>query len=292
MNKDIISKTKETLVAAASTFRDDQKEAYRRAIADEPNKQARWILETILENAQVAEKGKSPLCDDTGIPHIILEVGSDFVVTGEVIESIRTGIAEGLKALPGRPMAVKGNDIERLEQKNGLFPDSENVLAAPIMILPSSDNLTGDEKIDRNNARMHILMEGGGPEIRSKTYRVFHKHDLEVIKKEIVSWAGEEVANLGCTPCTLAVGIGRTHYEASSMMLQAMVQGNFNVQNEIEKAITSEVNSLGVGPLGLGGNTTALATFLKVGPQRASGVRIVSLRPCCCFEPRRASCIL
>ena len=60
------------------------------------------------------------------------------------------------------------------------------------------------------------------------------------------------------------------------------------VQNEYEKEITRRVNETNVGPLGLGGKVTVLETFMKIGPQRASGVRIVCLRPCCCFEPRKA----
>ena len=57
----------------------------------------------------------------------------------------------------------------------------------------------------------------------------------------------------------------------------------------MENYITEHVNESGVGPLGLGGKTTVLRTFMKVGPQRASGVRVVAMRPACCFEPRKAS---
>ena len=71
-------------------------------------------------------------------------------------------------------------------------------------------------------------------------------------------------------------------------MLQAMAKGRYDSQSPMEQAITDRVNALGVGALGLGGDITTLATFLKVGPQRASGVRIVCMRPCCCFEPRVA----
>ena len=59
--------------------------------------------------------------------------------------------------------------------------------------------------------------------------------------------------------------------------------------NEMEREITRRVNDANIGPLGLGGNTSVLATFMKVGPQRASGVRIVCVRPTCCFEPRIAT---
>ena len=73
------------------------------------------------------------------------------------------------------------------------------------------------------------------------------------------------------------------------MMLQAQVDGRYDIQSEMEKEITRRVNEASIGPLGLGGNTSVLATFVKVGPQRASGVRIVCVRPTCCFEPRIAS---
>ena len=131
-------------------------------------------------------------------------------------------------------------------------------------------------------------MFGGGPAIRAKTLRVFHKHDAQVVLDEIVNWAKEGVAQLGCSPCTLAVGIGRSHFEAAAMMLQAQVDGQYDVQSDMEQEITRRVNEADIGPLGLGGKTSVIATFLKVGPQRASGVRIVSVRPCCCFEPRIA----
>lgn len=103
---------------------------------------------------------------------------------------------------------------------------------------------------------------------------------------EIVEWAKEGVSQLGCSPCTLAVGIGRSHYEAASLMLQAQADGRYDVQSDMEQEITRRVNEAEIGPLGLGGSTSVLATFMKVGPQRASGVRIVCVRPTCCFGPR------
>ncbi len=90
-------------------------------------------------------------------------------------------------------------------------------------------------------------------------------------------------------PVTLAIGIGRSHFEATSLMLEAMVFGNYNIQSDFENEITERLNQSNIGPLGLGGNTTALGTFIKIGAQRASGVRIVSMRPCCGIEPRKSS---
>ena len=280
--QEIITAVKDTLVKAGSTFRPDKKAAYRCAIRRETNEQARWVLQTVLDNAEAAEKNQSPLCDDSGIPHLVLEVGGDAAVSGAMLRAIRTGVREGLRALPGRPMGIMGNDSQRLDQSGGLNPDSAGVEPAPILLRES----------DTPGIRLHILMFGGGPAIRAKTYRVFHKHSTETVLEEIVDWAKESVALLGCSPCTLAVGIGRSHFEASALMLEALTEGDYSRQSEMEQAITRRVNEADIGPLGLHGDTSVLATFLKVGPQRASGVRIVCLRPCCCFEPRIATVTL
>lgn len=278
MKNNIVSLVRDALVEAGSTFREDKKEAYRHAIDKERNAQAKWVLQMVLKNAEAAEENHSPLCDDTGIPHLVLEVGPDCAVTGRMLDEIKEGIRQGLQALPGRPMGIMGDDYHRIDQSGGLNPEPAGVEPAPILLRPCAENVI----------RLHILMFGGGPAIRAKTYRVFHKHSTQVVLDEIVNWGKESVAQLGCSPCTLAVGIGRSHFEATSMMLQAQVDGKYNIQSEMETEITRRINQANIGPLGLGGSTSVIATFLKVGPQRASGVRIVCVRPTCCFEPRIA----
>ncbi len=279
MNDRIIEIVSNGLVEAGSSFLPDKKLAYKRAIDKETNSQAKWTLETILENAIIAEKNHSPLCDDTGIPHLVLDVGPNSSVTGEMLESIKEGVSQGLRKLPGRPMAIKGNDAQRLDQSLGMDEDPGALDFAPILI----------RSIKEDKIKLHIMMFGGGPAIRGKTYRIFHKHSVDAVIDEVVSWATDGTKLLGCTPSTIAVGVGRSHYEATSMMIQAMVDGTFDKQSELEQEIVDRVNTAGVGTLGLGGNTTVIATFMKVGPQRASGVRIVCMRPCCCYEPRIAT---
>jgi fumarate hydratase subunit alpha len=279
---EVVEKVKNCLIRASTTFSDDKKEIYRKAIERETDAEAKWALEIILQNALVAEQNQSPLCDDTGIPHLVLEIGQNRNVDRLLLNFIKEGICEGLRALPGRPMAIDGDDLQRIDQSGGLNIDPGALLPSPIIIIPAAENVI----------RLHILMHGGGPEIRARTLRVFHKHNVSVVTDEIICWAVESVKLLGCSPVTLAIGIGRSQSEASSLMLEAMAYGNHNIQNEIETEITERVNQSKIGPLGLGGETTVLGTFLRIGPQRASGVRIVSLRPCCCFEPRKASVTL
>lgn len=276
---EIVDKVSETLVVAGSSFREDKIKAYERAIEKESNPQSKWVMNQIVENAKVAEKNKSPLCDDTGIPHLYLEIGKNRTISAEDMNAINEGIRRGLRKLPGRPMAILGSDEQRIDQSGGLNPCSDGVVPAPIQL----------RTVDEDVIRLYVLMEGGGPAIRGKDYRIFHKHNLQNVVDEIVLWAIEAVSQLGCSPCTLAIGIGRSHYEAAAMAMEAQVHGRYDQQSRIEQEITNRVNESGIGALGLKGDTSVLGTFVKVGPQRASGVRIVCLRPCCCFEPRVAS---
>ena len=276
----IITRISETLIRAASVFPDDKYSCYNKAVSNEGNDLSAWAMRTIVLNADIARKKQSPLCDDTGIPHIIIEAGRNRTVSGEFLQAVYDGIAEGLRKLPGRPMAIKGSDGERISQSGGLDERPEAVAPAPVLMQLSEED---------NRLQVTILLQGGGPEIRAKTYRVFHRHSTQVVLDEIIKWAKSSVAELGCSPCTIAIGIGRSHFEATAMMLQAMKEGRYDIQSEYEKQITNSVNEIGIGAVGLGGQHSVLATFMKVGPQRASGVRIVCMRPCCCFEPRIAS---
>lgn len=280
LNKDqIIDKIKEAVILASSSYPDYKSQAYRNALEAETNPLSRWVIEQIIENGEVACSKRCPTCDDTGIPHVMIELGDMCELPLSIFDHIYLGVIEGLRALPGRPMGLFGNDIERIEQSAGMSPDSGDVVPAPFFI----------KKVSGNGLKVHILLQGGGPEIRSRTYRVFHKNNIDLFMDEIVSWAKEEVRLLGCTPVIVALGVGRTHYEATTQMLSAMIYGDLTKQNDIEKKITDLMNQTNVGPLGIKGLTTALGTYLSVGPQRASGVRIVCMRLCCIVEPRLAT---
>ncbi|MFZ2949945.1 MAG: fumarate hydratase [Desulfuromonadaceae bacterium] len=280
LNSEIIREgVSQCLVKAGTTFRPDQIEAYKAAIEKETSKNARWVLEKLVENADVAERRGFPLCDDTGIPHLFVEIGDRLNLPEGWLSAIHEGVARGLRAMPGRPMAVEGDDIERVEQSRGLSEDPADVLAVPVITKP----VPGDR------LSVTVLLLGGGPEIRAKTYRIFHKRSIEKVLDESAGWMASEVKSLGCTPSVIAIGVGRSHVEASMRMLEAMKTGDLRVQNRWERKVTGIVNAEKAGALGLGGDFSVLGTFLNIGPLRASGVRIVCARPCCCVEPRRST---
>lgn len=282
MENNVVGMVKNTVIEASTSFRDDQLGAYHRALEKEENPKARWVLEIMLENALLAEKNKVPLCDDTGVPHVLVEIGHDTLLPPNFLGQIKEGIRQGLLKLPGRPMAVRGEGIERIEQMKGL-DNNPGKLVPPGFLVDTADF---------EGLKIHVLMLGGGPEIRALTRSVFHKRDHRKLFKEVVTWMRSEIPKLGCTPTVPAVGIGRTHFEASSLMLKAMAHRSLDQQSELEIEITESLNKSGIGSLGLGGTVTALGSLVQIGPQRASGVRIVCMRPCCSVEPRRSSLYL
>jgi len=279
---DIEQAARNCLIQAGTTFRKDQVQAYRRAIAAERNPNPGWVLSHILQNADIAAEKHLPLCDDTGIPHVIVGLGEDCDLPRGWLAAVERGVAQGLLDMPGRPMAVKGNARERVEQSAGLYEDASKLSLAPVIVQQRSGR----------NLTLSVLLLGGGPEIRAKTRRIFHRRSMDHVLEEAASWITEEIHSLGCTPIVVAMGVGRSQVEASALMLEAMNTGNLDEQNEFERKVTEIINQTKVGPLGLGGSVTALGTFLKIGPTRASGVRVVSVRPCCCVEPRRATIVI
>ena len=286
---DILDEISKTIVKASTSLSEDKSRALKKAIEMEDSENARWALNKIYENYIVAQRTGFPLCDDTGIPHVIIEIGSERQITGELLNQIHEGIYEGLNNLPARPMAVIGDDFERIEQNKGLYEIPGCLRPASILIDSQNDNHTYKRDISPDTLNVHFLLEGGGPEISAKTYRVYHKRSFYNVIDTAVDWLGSSLKMLGCTPSIPSIGIGRTHYEATSLMLKSIAYGNLDHQSEYEDYITEKLNQTDIGPLGFGGRTTVLGTYLNIGNQRASGVRIVSVRPSCFVEPRVAT---
>ena len=285
----IIEDISKKIIEASTTLTDDKLNVLSHAIEIEENENARWALSQILENYKVAQKTRFPLCDDTGIPHVIIELGCDREISGELLNQIHQGIELGLNNLPARPMAIKGDEIERIEQSRGLFEKPGMLKPASILIDSSNDESTYRRDISSDTLNIHFILEGGGPEIRAKTYRVYHKRSFYNVVDEAVDWLCDSLNLLGCTPSIPSIGIGRTHFEANALLLKSIVYGRLDNQSDVERYVAGKLNETGIGPLGLGGKTTVLGSYVNIGNQRASGVRIVAVRPSCFVEPRVAT---
>lgn len=286
---DILEDISKSIIRASTALSKDKLNALTKAIETEDNENARWALTQILENYKVAQETRFPLCDDTGIPHVIVEMGSEREISGELLNQIHEGIALGLDNLPARPMAVKGDEIQRVEQSEGLFEKPGMLKPASILIDSQNDESTYQRDISPDTLNLHFILEGGGPEIRAKTYRVYHKRSFSNVIDTAIEWLSDSLALLGCTPSIPSIGIGRTHYEANALLLKSLVYGNLDNMDEVELYVKDRLNETGIGTLGFGGKTTVLGSFVNIGNQRASGVRIVAVRPSCFVEPRVAT---
>jgi fumarate hydratase subunit alpha len=286
---EIIEEISKSIIDASTTLTGDKLVALENAIEIEDNDNARWALLQILENYKVAQKTRFPLCDDTGIPHVIIEAGCEREITGDLLNNIHEGIALGLNNLPARPMAVKGNEVQRVEQSIGLYEKPGMLRPASILIDCANDESTYKREISPDTLNLHFILEGGGPEIRAKTYRVYHKRSFKNVIDTAIDWLSDSLNLLGCTPSIPSIGIGRTHYEANALLLKSVAYGNLTNQSYTERYVNSRLNDTGIGPLGFGGKTTVLGSYVNVGNQRASGVRIVAVRPSCFVEPRVAT---
>ncbi|MBQ2652057.1 MAG: fumarate hydratase [Methanobrevibacter sp.] len=285
----IIDDISKKIIEASTTLSDDKLNALSKAIESEESENARWALSQILENYKVANKTKFPLCDDTGIPHVIIELGREREISANLLNQIHDGIELGLNSLPARPMAVKGNEIERIEQSEGLFDSPGMLKPASVLIDSQNDDSTYKRDIAPDTLNIHFILEGGGPEIRAKTYRVYHKRSFYNVIDTAVGWLSDSLNLLGCTPSIPSIGIGRTHFEANALLLKSIVYGSLDSQSDVESYVARKLNETGIGPLGLGGKTTVLGSYVNIGNQRASGVRIVAVRPSCFVEPRVAT---
>ena len=286
---DILEDISQTIIKASTSLSKDKSNALEKAIEIEDNENAKWALKQIYENYQVAQKTRFPLCDDTGIPHVIIEIGREREISGELLNQIHEGVELGLNNLPARPMAVKGNEIERIEQSQGLYEKPGMLRPASILIDSANDESTYKRDISPDTLNIHFLLEGGGPEIRAKTFRVYHKRSFENVIDTACEWLEGSLKMLGCTPSIPSIGIGRTHFESAALLLKSVAYGNLNNQSDYERYVADRLNRTGIGPLGLGGKTTVLGSYVNIGTQRASGVRIVSVRPSCFVEPRVAT---
>ena len=286
---EIIEEISKSIIDASTTLTGDKLVALENAIEIEDNDNARWALLQILENYKVAQKTRFPLCDDTGIPHVIIEAGCEREITGDLLNNIHEGIALGLNNLPARPMAVKGNEVQRVEQSIGLYEKPGMLRPASILIDCANDESTYKREISPDTLNLHFILEGGGPEIRATTYRVYHKRSFKNVIDTAIDWLSDSLNLLGCTPSIPSIGIGRTHYEANALLLKSVAYGNLTNQSGTERYVNSRLNDTGIGPLGFGGKTTVLGSYVNVGNQRASGVRIVAVRPSCFVEPRVAT---
>ena len=257
---EIIKTVKELSIEANYYLPNDVKEAIEEAEKNEKWPIANNILNKILENSQIAAAEKMPICQDTGMACVFVDIGQDVHITGgsleeAINEGVRQGYAEGFL----RKSVVK-DPIHRVNTNDN----------TPALIYY---NMVPGDKV-----KITVAPKGFGSENMSRIAMLKPYDGLEGVKNfvlETVRMAGPNP----CPPIVIGVGIGGSFDKAAYLAKKALIRPvNENNTDEfysnLEKELLEEVNKIGIGPQGFGGKTTALALNIETYPTHIAGLPV------------------
>lgn len=221
---------------------------------------AKEVLGKIVENADISKNENMPMCQDTGMACIFLEVGQDVhFIDGDIEEAINEGVRRGYEEGYLRKSVVK-DPIDRVNTKDN----------TPAVIYY---NLVKGDKV-----KVTVAPKGFGSENMSKIAMLKPSDGLEGVKKFILKTV-EEAGPNPCPPMIVGVGIGGTFDKAAYLSKKALLR-TINEENknefyaQLEKDLLKDINSLGIGPQGFGGLTTALGINIEVYPTHIAGLPV------------------
>jgi fumarate hydratase subunit alpha len=221
---------------------------------------AKGVLDKILINADIAATEKMPMCQDTGMTCVFIEIGQDVhVVGGSLEDAINSGVAAGYEEGFLRKSVVK-DPIDRVNTKDN----------TPAVIY--YDIVPGEK------FKVTVAPKGFGSENMSQIKMLKPSDGLKGVKEFILKVVKEAGPN-PCPPIVVGVGIGGTFDRAATIAKKAVVrpteQPNANpFYANLEKELVEEINKLGIGPQGFGGRTTALAVNIETYPTHIAGLPV------------------
>ncbi len=249
--KDVEEAIYKMALDAAYHLPEDILEAEKKAYEKEQSPVAKKVLETIFQNVDVSSKGEFPLCQDTGLAVIFLEVGQDVhFVDGYLVDAINRGVERAYK--DGYLRKSSCNPLTRENYGNNL-PAIVHTFVVP-----------GDK------VKIIFDAKGGGSESMSKVQMMKPADGRDGIIQTVVDWVIQAGPN-PCPPVIVGVGIGGDFERAAVMAKHATLRkvgepSPDPVLADMEKEIYERVNNSGVGPAGLGGLTTCLGVHVEMEP--------------------------
>lgn len=255
-----IFETVESLCIAANyELPDDVLAALKKAAQEESNPGATKILNQLIENACIAAQQKIPLCQDTGLAVIFVEQGADVIVK-PATDGGQTTLFDAINA------GVKAG-YEKGYLRKSVVDDPLNKRANTNTNTPAVIHHT---IVPGDKLKLTVMAKGGGCENKSQ-FRMF-KPTAE--RNQIIDWVVDVVRTAGadaCPPFVVGVGIGGD-FELCCLLSKKALLRNLTSRNadkfyaELEADLLSKINALGLGPQGLGGDTTALAVSVETAP--------------------------
>jgi len=258
--KEITAAVKKLCIDANYYLSSDVREKLNSAREKEEWKIAKGILDNIIENADIAKNEKMPMCQDTGMACIFVEIGQEVHITGGLLEeAINKGVAEGYSEGYLRKSVVK-DPLDRVNTGDN----------TPAVIY--YDIVQGDK------IKITVAPKGFGSENMSAIKMLKPADGLEGVKEFILKVVKEAGPN-PCPPIVVGVGIGGTFDRAAMLAKKALLRP-LNVLNtnefyaNLEDELVQEINKMGIGPQGFGGLTTSLGVNIETYPTHIAGLPV------------------
>jgi len=272
--REISDKVKSLFLDANYNIGKDVLDALEQALKKEKSKVGQDALKMIIENHRLASSEKLAICQDTGLAILFVEIGQDVcIVDGDYVEAINKGVEEAYVEGYLRKSVVDDPVFERKNTKTN----------TPAFIY--TDIVPGDK------IKVTVLPKGFGSENMSALAMLTAAHGAEGIMDFIVETVRKAGPN-PCPPTVIGVGIGGTADKAMVIAKKATARtlGTYNANPkyaQMEKEALERINRLGIGPAGLGGNTTSLAVHIDYLPTHIAGMPVAV--NVCCHAARHAS---
>lgn len=262
----IVDNISEMCIEANHFLSQDMKSALENAAIQEKAPLGKQILEQLQENLQIAGEDMIPICQDTGMAVVFMEIGQDVHFEGGVLEdAINEGVRRGYVDGYLRKSVVK-DPIYRDNTKDN----------TPAII--HYNIVAGDQ------VKITIAPKGFGSENMSRVFMLKPADGIEGVKNAVLTAVRDAGPN-ACPPMVVGVGIGGTFEKCALMAKQALIRpvnehSEIPYVRELEEELLSKINASGIGPGGLGGSTTALAVNINTYPTHIAGLP-VAVNICC-----------
>ena len=255
----ILTAVQQLCIESCYELSDDVLGALKNAAKTESNLRAKNILDQLIENARIAAGERIPLCQDTGLAVVFVEQGAAVTITppadkpeATLFDAINEGVAAGYE----KGLLRKSVVAEPLNQRKNSGTNTPAIIHHNIV--------TGD------NLSITVMAKGGGCENKSRS-KMFNP---TAAKNEVANWIVEVVKQAGadaCPPFIVGVGIGGDFEQCCLLSKKALLRkvGQPNSDKfyaDLESQLLAKVNAIGLGPQGLGGDTTALSVHIETAP--------------------------
>lgn len=262
----ITENVKEMCIEANHFLSEDMKAAMNKAAKTEESPLGRQILEQLQENLQIAGEDMIPICQDTGMAVVFLEIGQEVQLEGGFIgdavnEGVRRGYVEGYLR--------------------------KSVVSDPIIRENTKDNTPAVihySMVPGDKIKIKVAPKGFGSENMSRVFMLKPADGIEGVKNAILT-AVKDAGPNACPPLVVGVGVGGTFEKSALMAKEALTReagthSHIDWVKDLEAEMLQKINNLGIGPGGLGGTTTALAVNVNTYPTHIAGLP-VSVNICC-----------